>query len=61
MDEAAAGRHCFCRMEAMRRYTKPIELYERTRRHLAGGVSSNVRYLSTPVPPFFRRCSTSLS
>jgi glutamate-1-semialdehyde 2,1-aminomutase len=39
----------------MRRYDKSIELYERTRRHLAGGVSSNVRYASTPVPLFFAR------
>jgi glutamate-1-semialdehyde 2,1-aminomutase len=39
----------------MRRYDKSIEFYERTRRHLAGGVSSNVRYASTPVPLFFAR------
>ena len=39
----------------MRSYAKSIELYERTRKHLAGGVSSNVRYASTPVPLFFER------
>jgi len=39
----------------MRSYTKSIALYERTRKHLAGGVSSNVRYASTPVPLFFAR------
>src|SRR5215212_8391578 len=39
----------------MRRYDKSIALYERTKRHLAGGVSSNVRYASTPVPLFFAR------
>jgi glutamate-1-semialdehyde 2,1-aminomutase len=39
----------------MRRYAKSIELYERTKKHLAGGVSSNVRYASTPVPLFFER------
>ncbi len=39
----------------MRNYAKSIELYERTRAHLAGGVSSNVRYASTPVPLFFER------
>src|SRR5918993_2418992 len=39
----------------MRRYDKSIELYERTKRYLAGGVSSNVRYASTPVPLFFAR------
>jgi glutamate-1-semialdehyde 2,1-aminomutase len=37
------------------RYDKSIALYERTKRHLAGGVSSNVRYASTPVPLFFAR------
>ena len=39
----------------MRSYAKSIELYERTRKTLAGGVSSNVRYASTPVPLFFAR------
>jgi glutamate-1-semialdehyde 2,1-aminomutase len=39
----------------MRSYAKSIELYERTKKHLAGGVSSNVRYASTPVPLFFER------
>lgn len=39
----------------MRSYAKSIALYERTRKHLAGGVSSNVRYASTPVPLFFAR------
>jgi glutamate-1-semialdehyde 2,1-aminomutase len=39
----------------MRSYVKSIALYERTRKHLAGGVSSNVRYASTPVPLFFER------
>jgi len=39
----------------MRSYAKSIELYERTRKSLAGGVSSNVRYAATPVPLFFER------
>jgi glutamate-1-semialdehyde 2,1-aminomutase len=39
----------------MRSYAKSIELYERTRRTLAGGVSSNVRYAAAPVPLFFER------
>ena len=39
----------------MRRYDKSIALYDRTRRTLAGGVSSNVRYASVPVPLFFER------
>src|SRR5262245_44684053 len=39
----------------MRSYAKSVALYERTRKHLAGGVSSNVRYASTPVPLFFER------
>ncbi|MBN9085321.1 MAG: aspartate aminotransferase family protein [Reyranella sp.] len=39
----------------MRNYAKSIALYERTRRTLAGGVSSNVRYASAPVPLFFER------
>lgn len=39
----------------MRSYEKSIALYERTRKSLAGGVSSNVRYAATPVPLFFAR------
>ncbi|MBV8393380.1 MAG: aspartate aminotransferase family protein [Alphaproteobacteria bacterium] len=39
----------------MRSYAKSTALYERTRKSLAGGVSSNVRYASTPVPLFFER------
>ncbi len=39
----------------MRSYAKSIALYERTKKRLAGGVSSNVRYASTPVPLFFER------
>ncbi|MFN4013910.1 MAG: aspartate aminotransferase family protein [Reyranella sp.] len=39
----------------MRSYAKSTELYEKTRKHLAGGVSSNVRYASVPVPLFFAR------
>lgn len=39
----------------MRSYAKSIALYDRTRKSLAGGVSSNVRYASTPVPLFFAR------
>ncbi|WP_421997791.1 aspartate aminotransferase family protein [Reyranella sp.] len=39
----------------MRSYAKSIEYYERTRKSLAGGVSSNVRYAATPVPLFFER------
>ena len=33
----------------MRSYAKSIALYERTKTHLAGGVSSNVRYGGAPV------------
>ncbi len=36
-------------------YDRSIALYEETSRHLAGGVSSNVRYASVPVPLFFAR------
>ena len=36
-------------------YDRSIALYEETRQHLAGGVSSNVRYAATPVPLFFVR------
>jgi glutamate-1-semialdehyde 2,1-aminomutase len=36
-------------------YDRSIALYEETRKHLAGGVSSNVRYASIPVPLFFAR------
>ena len=39
----------------MRGYARSVALYERTRKHLAGGVSSNIRYASTPVPLFFER------
>ena len=39
----------------MRSYAKSIALYERTKKALAGGVSSNVRYAATPVPLFFER------
>ena len=39
----------------MRSYAKSIAFYERTRKSLAGGVSSNVRYAATPVPLFFTR------
>ena len=39
----------------MRSYAKSIELYERTKKTLAGGVSSNVRYAATPVPLVFER------
>lgn len=39
----------------MRSYEKSVALYETARRHLAGGVSSNVRYASVPVPLFFAR------
>ena len=39
----------------MRSYAKSIALYERTKKTLAGGVSSNVRYAATPVPLFFER------
>src|SRR5258708_38784650 len=40
---------------AMRSYDKSIALYERTRKTLAGGVSSKVRYAATPVPLVFER------
>ena len=36
-------------------YDRSIALYNETSRHLAGGVSSNVRYASVPVPLFFAR------
>jgi glutamate-1-semialdehyde 2,1-aminomutase len=36
-----------------RSYARSIALYEEAKRHLAGGVSSNVRYASAPVPLFF--------
>lgn len=39
----------------MRSYAKSITLHEKARRNLAGGVSSNVRYASVPVPLFFAR------
>ncbi len=39
----------------MRSYAKSIAFYERTKKSLAGGVSSNVRYAATPVPLFFER------
>jgi glutamate-1-semialdehyde 2,1-aminomutase len=39
----------------MRSYAKSIALHEKARGHLAGGVSSNVRYASVPVPLFFDR------
>ena len=55
MDDAPWARHCSCWMGAMRSYDKSIALYERTRKTLAGGVSSNVRYAATPVPLFFER------
>ena len=38
-----------------RSYARSIALYEETKRHLAGGVSSNIRYASMPVPLFFER------
>ena len=38
-----------------RSYVRSIALYEEAKRHLAGGVSSNVRYASAPVPLFFAR------
>lgn len=39
----------------MRDYRGSIALYEESRRHMAGGVSSNIRYASVPVPLFFER------
>jgi glutamate-1-semialdehyde 2,1-aminomutase len=39
----------------MRSYARSIALYEEAKRCLAGGVSSNVRYASAPVPLFFER------
>ena len=61
----AAGRNCIVDLllgenphstvGTMRSYAKSIALYARTRKHLAGGVSSNVRYASVPVPLFFAR------
>jgi glutamate-1-semialdehyde 2,1-aminomutase len=39
----------------MRSYATSVALYERTRKSLAGGVSSNARYGGTPVPLFFTR------
>src|SRR6266404_4090340 len=52
---SAVGTALFLLDGGMRSFAKSIELYDRTRRHLAGGVSSNVRYASTPVPLFFAR------
>src|SRR5258707_2377122 len=54
-DERRRHGHCFGWMGPMRSYAKSIALYERTKKRLAGGVSSNVRYASTPVPLFFER------
>jgi glutamate-1-semialdehyde 2,1-aminomutase len=39
----------------MRRNDGWIALFDLARRHLAGGVSSNIRYASLPVPLFFAR------
>jgi len=39
----------------MRSYERSIAMWEETKRYLAGGVSSNVRYASAPVPLFFTR------
>jgi len=39
----------------MRSYARSIALYEEAKRYLAGGVSSNVRFASAPVPLFFDR------
>ncbi|TWT12740.1 aspartate aminotransferase family protein [Reyranella sp. CPCC 100927] len=36
-------------------YDRSVALWEEAKRHLAGGVSSNVRYASAPVPLFFAR------
>ncbi|MCH7654097.1 MAG: aminotransferase class III-fold pyridoxal phosphate-dependent enzyme, partial [Chloroflexi bacterium] len=41
------------------RYEKSRELFERSKRSLAGGVSSNVRLAETPVPLFFERAKGS--
>jgi hypothetical protein len=40
MDEARDARHCLCQMGPMRSYANSIALYERTRKHLAGGVNT---------------------
>ena len=40
-------------------YEKSRELYERSKKSLAGGVSSNVRLAEKPVPPFFERAKGS--
>jgi glutamate-1-semialdehyde 2,1-aminomutase len=39
----------------MRSYQRSSALWEEAKRHLAGGVSSNIRYASAPVPLFFER------
>ena len=39
----------------MRRYDRSIALFDEARQYLAGGVSSNIRYASAPVPLFFTR------
>ena len=39
----------------MRSYQRSSALWEETKQHLAGGVSSNIRYASVPVPLFFER------
>ncbi len=41
------------------RYEKSRELYERSKKSLAGGVSSNVRLAEKPVPLFFERAKGS--
>jgi|GEM_PF-5063002 len=45
----------FLRACAIRSYDRSIALYEETSQYPAGGVSSNVRYASVPVPLFFAR------
>ena len=39
----------------MRSYERSSALWEQAKQHLAGGVSSNIRYASAPVPLFFER------
>ncbi|MEZ4673769.1 MAG: aminotransferase class III-fold pyridoxal phosphate-dependent enzyme [Caldilineaceae bacterium] len=41
----------------MSKWTRSQELLERSKRTLAGGVSSNVRLLSKPLPLFFERAA----
>ena len=42
-----------------KRFTRSAQLFKKSQRHLAGGVSSSIRALNKPVPLFFRSASGS--